>query len=57
MIRPQRLYALGNPADRFMNRLKDLRRVATRYDQTTSSFLAFVLLGCARAWIAHIGPE
>jgi transposase len=57
MIRPRRLYALRNPVERFMNRLKNLRRVATRYDQTTSSFLAFVLLGCARAWIAHIGPE
>ncbi len=43
MIRPRRLYALRNPVERFMNRLKNLRRVATRYDQTTSSFLAFVL--------------
>ena len=53
----RRLYALRNRIERFINRLKNLRRVATRYDQTASSFLGFVLLGCARAWIAHIAPE
>jgi transposase len=53
----RRLYALRNRVERLINRLKSLRRVATRYDQTASSFLSFVLLGCARAWIAHIGPE
>ncbi len=57
MIRSRQLYALQNRVERFINRLKILRRLATRYDQTASSFLGFVLLGCARAWIAHIGPE
>jgi transposase len=53
----RRLYALRNRIERFINHLENLRRVATRYDQTASSFLGFVLLGCARQWIAHIGPE
>ena len=30
----QRLYALRNRIERFINRLKNSRRVATRYDQT-----------------------
>lgn len=34
--------------------LKELRRIATRYDKTATSFLCFVLLGCIRLWIRFV---
>ena len=45
------LYALRARIECFINRFKNCRRVATRYDHTTSSFLGFALLGCIRLWI------
>lgn len=36
----------------FFNRLKENRRIATRYDKLASSFLAFVHLACARILLA-----
>ena len=53
----RRLYAPRNRVERFINLLKNFRRVATRYDQTASSFTGFVLLGCIRNWIARVAPE
>ena len=50
----RRLYALRNRVERFINRIKNFRRVATRYDQTASSFIGFVLLGSIRIWIQHL---
>ena len=38
------LYALRNRIERFFNRAKNSRRVATRYDKLIESFAAFVLL-------------
>ena len=43
------LYALRNRIERFFNRAKNSRRVATRYDKLIESFAAFVLLACIRA--------
>ena len=40
------LYALRNRIERFFNRAKNSRRVATRYDKLIESFAAFVLLAC-----------
>lgn len=45
------LYALRNRIERFFNRVKNSRRVATRYDKLTESFAAFVLLASIRIWI------
>ncbi len=42
------LYALRNRIERFFNRAKNSRRVATRYDKLIESFAAFVLLACIR---------
>jgi transposase len=47
-------YAMRNRIERFINRLKNSRRVATRYDHTASSFLGFVLLGSIRIWIRFV---
>ena len=45
------LYADRNKIERFFNQLKINRRVATRYDKTATSFLAFVHLACALIWL------
>ena len=48
------LYALRNRIERFFNRAKNSRRVATRYDKLIESFAAFVLLACIRIWIKFV---
>ncbi len=48
------LYALRNRIERFINRLKNSRRVATRYDHTASSFLGFAMLASIRQWISFV---
>ena len=50
----QRTYATRNRIERFINRLKNSRRIATRYDQTAISFLGFVLLASIRIWIKFV---
>jgi transposase len=47
-------YALRNRIERFFNRAKNSRRVATRYDKLIESFAAFVLLACIRVWIRFV---
>ena len=47
-------YAMRNRIERFINRLKNSRRVATRYDHTAASFLAFVMLTSIRHWISFV---
>ena len=50
----KRLYALRARIECFFNRLKNCRRVATRYDHTATSFVGFALLGCIRLWIRFV---
>lgn len=45
------LYRLRNRVERLVNKLKQYRAVATRYDKTAESFLAFVHLAAARLWL------
>jgi transposase len=45
------LYRQRNLVERFFNKLKHFRRIATRYDKTARNFLAAVLLAAARLWI------
>jgi transposase len=45
------VYALRNRIERCFNRLKNARRVATRYDKTAASFLGFVHLASIRLWL------
>ena len=47
-------YAMRNRIERFINRLKNSRRIATRYDQTATSFIGFVLLGSIRIWLKFV---
>jgi transposase len=47
------VYALRNRIERGINRLKNARRVATRYDKTAESFLGFIQLTAVRMWLRH----
>jgi putative transposase len=39
-------YKLRNAVERFVGRLKQCRRIATRYEKTARNFLGFVHLAC-----------
>ena len=45
------LYRHRNLIERFFNKLKHFRRVATRYDKTARNFLAAVLIASTRLWL------
>jgi putative transposase len=47
----ENLYQDRNKIERFFNLLKGYRRIATRYDKTAASFLAFIHLACALIWL------
>jgi len=47
------IYALRNRIERCFNRLKNARRVATRYDKTAAGFLGFFQIPSIRLWIRH----
>ena len=44
------IYALRNRIERCFNRLKNARRLATRYDKTAASYLAFIQIVSLRLW-------
>jgi transposase len=48
------LYRLRNRVERLVNRLKPFRAMATRYDKTAESFLAFIHLAAARRWMRFV---
>jgi transposase len=45
-------YKKRNLVERFINKIKNCRRVATRYDKTATSFLGFVLLAATMVLLA-----
>ena len=45
------LYRERNWIERVIGRLKQFRRVATRYDKLAASYLAFVQLAALRMWL------
>lgn len=45
------LYSLRNLVERCFNKLKNARRVATRYDKTAESFLGFIDITSIRLWL------
>jgi len=45
------LYRARNLIERFFNKLKQCRRVATRYDKLAANYLAFVKLASIRIWL------
>ena len=45
------LYRQRNLVERFFNKLKHFRRVATRFDKLARNFLAAVMLASTRLWM------
>jgi transposase len=45
------LYRARNQVERFFNKIKRCRRVATRYDRLAANYLAFVQLASIRLWL------
>ena len=46
------LYRQRNHVERFFNRIKRCRRIATRYEKHAANFLAFVKLAAIRLWLS-----
>lgn len=49
LLRPR--YRCRNRVERFVNRIKHFRRVATRYEKTARNFLGFVQFASLLCWI------
>ncbi len=47
------IYRQRNLVERFFNKLKHFRRIATRYDKLARNFLAALALASIRLWIKH----
>ena len=48
------IYDLRNLVERCINKSKNARRVATRYDKTAASYLGFIEVISARMWFRHL---
>jgi len=47
-------YRERNVVERFIGRLKENRRVATRYDKKATHFAGFIILAAIKAWLKII---
>ena len=45
------LYRARNLVERFVNTIKQCRRIATRYDKLAANYLAFIKLASIRLWL------
>ena len=45
------LYKERNRVERFFNRIKQCRRIATRYDKLADTFMGFVILASIMLWL------
>ena len=45
------LYRARNLVERFFNKIKQYRRIATRYDKLAANYLAFIKLASIRIWL------
>jgi transposase len=45
------LYRARNLVERFFNKIKQCRRIATPYDKLAANYLAFVQLASIRLWL------
>ena len=46
------LYKDRNLVERFFNRIKQFRRIATRYEKLAQNFLSMIRLVCSYIWLA-----
>ena len=47
------LYRARNRIERFFNRIKHFRRLATRYEKHAANFLAMLKLAAIHLWLRH----
>lgn len=47
------IYRQRNLVERFFNKLKHFRKIATRYEKSARNYLAAVLMACTRLWTRH----
>lgn len=47
-------YKARNLVERMFNKLKNWRRVATRYDKTAESFLGFITIAAIKLWLPFV---
>ncbi len=45
------LYKARNLVERFFNKIKDFRRIATRYDKLAANYMAMIKLASIRVWL------
>ncbi|MGB3580257.1 MAG: transposase, partial [Roseiarcus sp.] len=45
------LYRARNLIERLFNKIKQYRRVATRYDKLAANYLAFIKIASIRVWL------
>jgi transposase len=45
------LHKARNLVDRYFNKIKQCRRIATRYDKLAANYLAFIKLASIRIWL------
>jgi transposase len=53
----KRKYKKRNLVERCINKLKQFRHIATRYDRYASAYLAFAKLGAIRHWLGFYSPQ
>ena len=51
------LYRLRNQIERFFNKIKHFRRIATRYEKLAANYLAMIQLAATRIWLRHQNNE
>lgn len=47
------IYRQRNLVERFFNKLKHFRKVATRYEKSARNYLAAVIIVCSRLWARY----
>ena len=45
------LYRQRNLVERFFNKIKHFRKIATRYEKTARNYLAAILMVCSKLWL------
>jgi transposase len=50
------IYRQRNLVERFFNKIKNFRKIATRYEKSARNYLAAVLIACTRLWTRHYEP-
>jgi len=48
------IYRERNHVERFFSKLKQFRRIATRYEKLGANFLAFIKIAAVRIWLRSI---